>query len=97
MDVPYWTGKSCTSLLNPPSFNANADTTSVKLHKIVEVKKKGEHCEQDPNCFNRYHPAIKPVARAAPGDHIVVHTRDALDSKLNINSNRKMSRRLILI
>lgn len=41
------------------SSNANADTTSVKLHKIVEVKKKGEHCEQDPNCFNRYHPAIK--------------------------------------
>ena len=71
------------------SFNANADTTSVKLHKIVEVKKKGEHCEQDPNCFNRYHPAIKPVARAAPGAHIVVHTRDALDSNLNINSKPK--------
>jgi hypothetical protein len=22
MDVPYWTGKSCTSLLNPPSKKA---------------------------------------------------------------------------
>jgi formamidase len=68
---------------------AHADTTDVKIHKIVEVKKKGAHCEQDPNCFNRYHPSIKPVARAAPGDHIVVHTRDALDSNLNINSKPK--------
>ncbi len=66
--------------------NAFADTTAVKTQTIVEVKKKGAHCEQDPNCFNRYHPAIKPVARAKPGDLIVVHTRDALDSKLNINS-----------
>ncbi len=66
--------------------NAFADTTAVKTQTIVEVKKKGAHCEQDPNCFNRYHPAIKPVARAKPGDLIIVHTRDALDSKLNINS-----------
>ncbi len=69
--------------------SAHADTTDVKIHKIVEIKKKGAHCEQDPNCFNRYHPSIKPVARAAPGDHIVVHTRDALDSNLNINSKPK--------
>ncbi len=66
--------------------NAFADTTNVKTQTIVEVKKSGGHCEQDPNCFNRYHPAIKPVARAKPGDLIVVHTRDALDSKLNMNS-----------
>lgn len=63
-----------------------ADTTDVKTQTIVEVKKMGEHCENDPNCFNRYHPAIKPVARAKPGDLIVLHTRDALDAKLNINS-----------
>ena len=69
--------------------NAFADTTDVKTQTIVEVKKKGEHCENDPNCFNRYHPAIKPVARAKPGDLIVVHTRDALDAKLNINSKNK--------
>jgi len=42
---------------------AIADTTDVKSQSIVEVTKKGAHCEQDPNCFNRYHPAIKPVAR----------------------------------
>ena len=68
---------------------ASADTTDVKTQTIVEVKKKGAHCEQDPNCFNRYHPAIKPIARAKPGDQIVVHTRDALDSNLNINSKPK--------
>lgn len=68
---------------------AFADTADVKTQTIVEVKKKGAHCEQDPNCFNRYHPAIKPVARAKPGDLIVVHTRDALDSNLNINSKPK--------
>jgi formamidase len=68
---------------------AFADTTDVKIRNIVEVKKQGVHCEQDPNCFNRYHPAIKPVARAKPGDYIVVHTRDALDSNLNINSQPK--------
>ena len=66
--------------------NAFADTTEVKTQTIVEVKKSGGHCEQDPNCFNRYHPAIKPVARAKPGDLIVVHTRDALDANLNMNS-----------
>ena len=43
-----------------------ADTTEVKTQTIVEVKKSGGHCEQDPHCFNRYHPAIKPVARAKP-------------------------------
>ena len=74
------------SAIGPSAF---ADTAEVKTQTIVEVKKKGPHCEQDPNCFNRYHPAIKPVARAKPGDQIVVHTRDALDSNLNINSKPK--------
>jgi len=73
-------------LLGVAATCAQADTTNVKTQTIVEVKKMGEHCENDPNCFNRYHPAIKPVARANPGDLIVVHTRDALDAKLNINS-----------
>ena len=65
---------------------AFADTSDVKSQSIVEVTKKGAHCEQDPNCMNRYHPAIKQVARARPGQLIVVHTRDALDSNLNLNS-----------
>ena len=74
------------SAIGPSAF---ADTADVKTQNIVEIKKKGAHCEQDPNCFNRYHPAIKPLARAKPGDQIVVHTRDALDSNLNINSKPK--------
>ncbi|MGB7180769.1 MAG: hypothetical protein WA888_01515 [Burkholderiaceae bacterium] len=41
-----------------------ADTTDVKTNTVVEVMTKGVHCEQDPNCFNRYYPAFKPVARA---------------------------------
>ena len=65
---------------------AIADTTDVKTQTIVEVFKEGPHCEEDPNCFNRYHHAIKPVARANPGDTIIVHTRDALDSNLTIES-----------
>ena len=88
--IPYF-GHLCvltvSSLLNATS--AWADTTDVKTQTTVEVTKEGEHCEQDPNCFNRYHPAIQPVARANPGDLIVVHTRDALDSNLTIDSEPK--------
>ncbi len=65
----------------------NADTTDVKWQTRVEISKKGAHCADDPNCFNRYHPAIPPAARAKPGDMIVFHTRDALDSDLNLGSN----------
>jgi len=65
---------------------AHADTTDVKWRSIVEIKKSGAHCGDDDNCFNRYHPAIQPVARANPGDFIVFHTRDALDSDLGLDS-----------
>ena len=63
-----------------------ADTTDVKWKNIVTVEKQGAHCVDDPNCFNRYHPAIPTVARANPGDHIVIHSRDALDSDLTLDS-----------
>lgn len=66
---------------------ALADTTDVKWRNVVEVAKTGDHCADDKNCFNRYHPAIPPVARARAGDHIVFHTRDALDSDLDLDSN----------
>ncbi len=64
-----------------------ADTTDVKWQTKVVVAKKGAHCVDDPNCFNRYHPAIPSVAKAKPGDMIVFHTRDALDSDLDLGSN----------
>ena len=66
-----------------------ADTTDVKSQSYVEVKKQGAHCQDDPNCFNRYHPAIKPVARAKTGQLIRFETRDALDSNLNLQSEPK--------
>jgi formamidase len=66
---------------------AAADTTEVTWKSIVEIEKAGAHCADDPNCFNRYHFAIEPVARAKPGDHIVFHTRDALDTDLDLESN----------
>ena len=66
--------------------SAFADTTNSTWMTKVEVTKEGEHCVDDPNCFNRYHPAILPVASANPGDMIVFHTRDALDSDLTLDS-----------
>ncbi len=68
------------------THHAIADTTDVKWRNVVEIGKTGAHCVDDSNCFNRYHPAIAPVAQANPGDHIVFHTRDALDSDLNLDS-----------
>jgi hypothetical protein len=48
-------------------FAALADTSEVKTQSIIEVRKGGAHCADDPHCMNRYHYAIKPVARAQPG------------------------------
>jgi formamidase len=65
---------------------ARADTTDVTHDTIVTVAKEGAHCGDDPNCFNRYHPGIEPVARAKAGDVVVIETRDAFDSNLNLQS-----------
>jgi formamidase len=64
-----------------------ADTTEVRWQDKVVIEKAGKHCVDDPNCFNRYHPAIPPVSRASPGQMIIFHTRDALDSDLTLDSN----------
>lgn len=66
---------------------AVGDTSDQTWRNTVEVLKQGAHCTDDPNCFNRYHPAIPTVARAEPGDLIVIETRDALDSDLTLDSN----------
>ena len=73
-----------TSLLG--SAAAFADTTDVTWQNRVEITKEGAHCADDPNCFNRYHPAIPAATTAAPGDHIILHTRDALDADLVLDS-----------
>lgn len=66
---------------------AFADTGEVTWQNRVVLEREGEFCQDDPNCFNRYHPAIPMVAEAAPGDFIVFSTRDALDSDLTLESN----------
>jgi formamidase len=52
------------------SVIAHADTSDVTWQNQVVVEKNGDRCADDPNCFNRYHPAIQPAARARPGDFI---------------------------
>jgi len=40
-------------------------------------------------CHNRWHPDIKPAARANPGDTVIFETRDALDTPYNFESGPK--------
>jgi formamidase len=80
------TGAVSAALLLIVSNIAAADTSDVRHFTPVVVEKSGDHCADDPNCFNRYHPAIPPVAQAAPGDVVVFETRDALDSTFTLDS-----------
>ncbi|MBX2868282.1 MAG: acetamidase/formamidase family protein [Acidiferrobacterales bacterium] len=66
--------------------SAAADTTNQTWMTKVEVTKQGDHCSDDPNCFNRYHPDIPPRAKANVGDMIILETRDALDSEFRLDS-----------
>ena len=43
------------------------------------IRRTGENCSLDPNCINRLHPAIPPIARAKQGQTIVFETRNAGD------------------
>ena len=63
-----------------------ADSSDVKGPAPLIVAKSGKHCKDDPNCFNRIHYAIKPVARVTPGQQFVLETRDGLDSDFDVNS-----------
>jgi formamidase len=65
---------------------AQADTGEVTWQTRVELPREGDHCVDDPRCFNRYHPAIPMVEHANPGDFIVFGTRDAIDSDLDLDS-----------
>src|SRR5262245_45262235 len=81
----FWSLTAAATLLLSATA-AHADTTSVKAWQVVRVAKTGAHCVEDKNCMNRMHPAIKPVSRANPGQHIVFETRDAFDSDFNLGS-----------
>jgi formamidase len=65
---------------------ALADTSHVKGTPPLVVAKSGDHCKDDPNCFNRIHYAVRPVARVKPGQKFVLETRDGLDSDLDFHS-----------
>ena len=42
--------------------------------------------EQADRCHNRWHPDIAPALRCAPGDEVVMQTRDAVDGQLTMSS-----------
>jgi len=65
-------------------FVGLADPAQAKTVRIP--KSSGARCADDPNCHNRWHPAIPPVAMADPGDLVVFGTRDALDHAFTRNS-----------
>ncbi|MCI0529412.1 MAG: acetamidase/formamidase family protein, partial [Nitrospira sp.] len=60
--------------------------TNLVSAKTVKISKTGEQCSNDPNCHNRWHPDIKPVVSADPGDILIYETRDALDHAFTRNS-----------
>src|SRR5215475_3999164 len=63
-----------------------ADTSDVKGPAPVVIGKSGKHCKDDPHCFNRYHPDIKPAVTVKQDQLFVLETRDALDSDLTFAS-----------
>ena len=65
---------------------ALADTSDVKGPAPLIVAKSGKHCKDDPNCFNRIHYAVKPVAHVSPGKQFILETRDGLDSEFTFDS-----------
>jgi len=65
-----------------------ADTSDVKGPAPIVIGKTGKHCKDDPHCFNRYHPNIKPAATVKQDQLFVLETRDALDSDLTLSSSK---------
>ena len=52
----------------------------------VIIAKTDGRAADDPNCFNRLHHALAPVAFAKPGDLIVFETRDCFDNQFGPHS-----------
>jgi formamidase len=69
------------SILMAVGFAATA-----RAERAITIPKTGARCADDPRCHNRWHPAIPPVAVAAPGDTVIFGTRDAFDHGLDRNS-----------
>ncbi|MDZ7769115.1 MAG: acetamidase/formamidase family protein [Woeseiaceae bacterium] len=64
-----------------------AETRPALSADIVVLGGEGMHCGEDPHCINRLHPDIPMAARAAPGDTIILKTRNASDRVLDPESN----------
>jgi len=62
---------------------------TARAERAITIPKTGARCADDPRCHNRWHPAIPPVATAAPGDTVVFGTRDAFDHGLNRSSTKE--------
>lgn len=45
--------------------------------------------EQADRCHTRWHPDIAPALRCAPGDDVILHTRDAVDGQLSMSSTHE--------
>ncbi|OKH26352.1 acetamidase/formamidase family protein [Chroogloeocystis siderophila] len=56
------------------------------MSNVTFISRTGFQAKNDPNCFNRLHPALKPVAHAKPGELIVFETRDAFDNQFSPKS-----------
>jgi len=67
-------------------LGAAAGASAAERERVIVIPKTGQRCVDDPNCHNRWHPAIRPVASARSGDVVVFGTRDAFDHSLNRNS-----------
>ncbi len=63
---------------------ALAETATAKVVRITVIRDASGvpvPCIGDPNCHNRFHPDIPPVANADPGDTAIFETRDAFDNQ----------------
>jgi formamidase len=45
--------------------------------------------EQPERCHTRWHPDIAPALRCNPGDEVILHTRDAVDGQLSMESTHE--------
>ena len=55
-------------------------------NEVLVLGGNGWHCGEDPHCFNRLHPEVPMVARAEPGQIVVLKTRNSIDAQLDPTS-----------
>ncbi len=80
-----WRGK-VQALILLVAWVALATTATAKVVRIPVIRDTNGvpvECTSDPNCHNRFHPDILPVASADPGDTVVFETRDAFDNQFS--------------